>query len=82
MSKTIKFKSPEVVWSFGRNGNIKTTGLYGLVSQNRDVMWLQPITSRGNIGNCVLAFPKTEIDAVIKLLMDLEKEIDNEDAQG
>ena len=81
MSKTIKFKSPEVPRSFGRNGNIKTTGLYGVVSQGHDVVWLQPITSRGNIGNCVLAFPKTEIDNVIKFLMDLEKEIDDGDAQ-
>jgi len=52
--------------SIGRNGSIKTSGLD--IFSDKATIHIVPITSRGNLSNCSVSIPKSEIHNLINIL--------------
>lgn len=67
MSLTVKYidENPSCI-SIGRNGQIKTTGLF--VTDCCEVVTVIPMTSRGEPGNCRIEIPKRDVAAAIAAL--------------
>lgn len=69
--KTIKFKNGVVTNFTGRNGFFKQTGIeINNISQWKDQVILQPITSKGEVGNCSISIPFADIP---ELILELQK---------
>ncbi len=54
--------------SIGRNGNIKTSGVEFYTNGILNMISIHPITSKGNLGNCMITIPIEAIDEFIHQL--------------
>lgn len=59
----------QINWSMstyflGRNGCFKCNGIN--ISEFCDNVYIEPITSKGNIGRCKIVLPKQELQNIIK----------------
>ena len=57
----------------GRNGYFNSIGLQLTKHDNDDVLNIYPITSKNNIGRCLIEIPVEEIDNLIEILKKINK---------
>jgi hypothetical protein len=72
MEKSIKFSVDDGCLSIGRDNLIKQSGVK--VSSWEKLVYIEPITFRGDVGNCRIMFPLDKLDEVISALQDLRSE--------
>lgn len=77
MSKKYSIEFSRGVNFIGRNGYFMSSGIQMIKSARRggDNIELYPITSKGNIGNCLMEIPLEDLDTVIHHLTELKKTI-------
>ena len=66
MNEKLEFKRQ--VHFEGRNGYFKSIGLQLTKHNNDDILNIYPITSKNNIGRCLIEIPVEEIDDLIEIL--------------
>lgn len=66
INKKLKFKRH--VKFEGRNGYFNSIGLKITKFEKDDILNIYPITSKNNIGRCLIEIPIEEIDNLIKVL--------------
>ncbi|WP_216726106.1 hypothetical protein [Hymenobacter siberiensis] len=72
----VEFSNNVQTTSVGRNGAIKTTGVFVSAvnfapDPNRHVMSLSPCTSRGYMANCDIDVPMADVPDFIQALQDM-----------
>ena len=66
MNEKIMFKT--LVKFEGRNGYFNSIGLQLTKHNGDDILNIYPITSKNNIGRCLIEIPIEEIDSLIEIL--------------
>lgn len=66
MNKELIFKN--WVKFEGRNGYFNSIGLRLIKLEKEDILSIYPITSKNNIGRCLIEIPIEEIDNLIEIL--------------
>lgn len=68
MIENIKFTDNKLTYFQGRNGLGRCAGVSVSLSRSLELAVVEPITSRGMVGNCRLEIPMEDIPAVIEAL--------------
>ena len=69
MFEEIKYPNGKIMYSYGRNGTIKTTGIH--ICHTKEGIDIAPITSKKTIGVCNIGIHHTVIPELIKRLQEV-----------
>jgi len=70
--RMLAFTVPHEGLAMGRNGLMRTSGLRVCCFMS-GVVIIEPVTSRGQIGNCRIEMPVSELSGLIAVLRDIAK---------